>query len=199
MFFVLRRIVLTVFGLLVAGLLVFLYQKRYVVQPVFDYYALWHASRAMEKAYMGELTGQATAVMSGDLFQVRGRDGLNYNFRLAGIQAPQRSLASSKELQRLASLSKSNLASLVLSNQVKVAFTYMSEFHGGVGLAYVNETNNVNARMLEAGLAWINTNGLKALPLRDQYTLVLAERNARQQQLGGWKDVPDFPKPAANP
>jgi endonuclease YncB( thermonuclease family) len=186
MFFVLRRIALTVFGLMVAGLLLFLYRERYVVQPVFDYYALWRASRGVQKEYMGELTGQTIAVLSGDLFQVKGQDGFIYSFRLAGVQAPGRTLASSKELQWLSGLSRTNLASLILSNQVKVAFTYMSEFHGGVGLTYVNETNNVNARMLEAGLAWINTGGLRTLPVRDQYTLVLAERKAKAQKLGGW-------------
>ena len=199
MFFILRRIVLTIFGLLVAGLLFCLYQKRIVAQPLFDYYALWNASRGVQRAYVGELTGQVTAVLGGDLFQVKGRDGGIYNFRLAAVQAPQRSAATSKELQRLANLSKTNLVSLILSNQVKVAFTYMNEFRGGVGITYVNDTNNVNARMLEAGLVWINTNGLRTLPLRDQYALVLAERKAKEQRLGGWNDLPDFTQPIGAP
>ena len=99
----------------------------------------------------------------------------------------------------MANLSKTNLVSLILSNQVKVAFTYMSEFRGGVGITCVNDTNNVNARMLEAGLVWINTNGLRTLPLRDQYALVLAERKAKEQRLGGWNDLPDFTKPIGAP
>ena len=195
MFFVLHRLAQAIFGLMVAALLVFLYQKRQVAQPVVDYYELWRASRGMERIYRGEMSGQVVTVTGGDLFQVKGTDGFVYGFRLAGLEAPLRPQRPNKEHMLHFNQSKSQLTSLILSNRVRVAFTHLSESRAGVGMTYVSGTNNVNVRLLESGMAWINSNALRMLPLRDQYALLLAERSAQQQKLGCW-NLTTNPPPA---
>lgn len=186
MFFVLHRVAQGIFALIVCAILYWLYTQRHVAQPAVDYFELWWASRHLERNFLGQLSGKVNHVVNGDTFELRGGDGFTYRFRLAGLEAPQTDMVRDREIRELFGLSKTNLENLILSKQVTVDFTFLSEQRGGVGVVHLT-TNLVNAEVLAAGMGWINKAGLMTLPLRLQYDMLIAERVARQQQRGIWK------------
>ena len=73
---------------------------------------------------------------------------------------------------------RTRLSQWVLSNHVRVEATSLTEQRTGLGVLHVGATN-VNAALVEAGLARVNRNYLKGLPLDQLYAILRAESIAR--------------------
>ena len=99
------------------------------------------------------------------------------------MDIPQQWNVRDKRQRELKQETKSCLSGLILSNQVKVDLISTNETHGGLGIVYLNNTN-INLRLVELGLARINREYLKTLPVKEQYTFLHAEKKAEER--GTW-------------
>ncbi len=186
MFRAIRRVIIViVFGLVAAGAVV-AYQHREVFQPPIDYYTLWRERGDLQPKIVGHLKGQVTSVVNGDTFRLKDEEGHGYVIRLAGIEAPDWRRARDPVKRELAGSSKTNLISLLMSNQVEIDLTFKTPRRIGIGVAHLGETN-VNLNVAQTGWAAVNRDYIKCLPLNDQYALVRAEREAQDQRRGIWK------------
>jgi endonuclease YncB( thermonuclease family) len=52
-------------------------------------------------------------------------------------------------------------------------------------VVYLDKTN-VNAKVVESGMARVNRKFLKALPVAEQYALLCAEKKAQETHAGLW-------------
>src|SRR6185503_1652859 len=112
------------------------------------------------------------------------------------IDVPQPSDARTREQGLLWTQCRTNLSSLILSNQVHIDITATNLNRGGWGVVYVNGTN-LNLKMVEAGTARINPNYLKTLPLKEQYAFLVAQKKAQGLRLGIWKSTAETQRAGA--
>lgn len=187
MFHLLRKIVLLIFYGLLIGLGVFLYQKRAVLNPVLDYYDAWEISREDPRKDRETLAGEVIQVTGAYSFQLQNQQGFLFNFQLTGFDPISPSNRLDAAASELKDESQMRLARLILSNEVRVAATFLSPQRTGLGVVYRDETN-VNAALLEDGLARLNRHYLKGLTRSELYEMLQAERKAKEQKLGIWKE-----------
>lgn len=192
MFHTLRKIVIRLFALCVSGLVVgvgaFVYEKRAIFDPVADFIEVLKlpaGSKSLE-----QVSGQAIKVMDDYSFQLKDDRGQLFSFRLVGLAPLPPQNAANKTATDFRQETESALRGLVLSNQVRVAVTFLNERRTGLGIAYVGETN-VNAAMVEAGLGKVKREFLNGLPRQEQFALVRAESKAREKKAGLWKEPAD--------
>ncbi|MBM3839540.1 MAG: hypothetical protein FJ398_16545 [Verrucomicrobia bacterium] len=187
MFHILHKLVLVVFYGLLAALGALLYQKRSVLHPAVDYYQAWQISRENPGQDRESVLGQVIKVTGEYAFQMRTAQGLLFNFQLTGFEPIAATNRSDEAAAEFKEQCKSRFTELILSNDVRVAATFLSPLRTGLGVAYRGETN-VNAVLVEAGLARLNRNYLKGLARDELYDLLRAERKAREQGLGLWNE-----------
>jgi len=143
MFYTIRKVILyTMWGVLLLGGWA-LYANREVFRPLVD---LVQVSRQMSlvqdpQPTIGQMTGQVIQVTGPDTFRVRNAAGTAFHFRIDGVEAPQLGDAQTREQARLWKQCRTNLSSLILSNQVHIDITATNLNRGGWGFAYVNGTN----------------------------------------------------------
>ena len=190
MFYTIRKIILcTIWGLLLLGGWT-LYANREVFRPLVD---LARVSREMtlvqtQQPIIGQMTGQVIQVTGADTFRVRNAAGTAFHFRVDGVEAPQPGDAQTREQGRLWTQCRTNLSSLILSNQVRIDITATNLNRGGWGVVYLNGTN-LNLKLVESGTARIDPNYLKTLPLKEQYAFLVAQKKAQELRLGIWKST----------
>ncbi|MEO8426836.1 MAG: thermonuclease family protein [Verrucomicrobiota bacterium] len=190
MFYTIRKAILcAIWGLLLLGGWR-LYANREVFRPLVD---LVRVSREMTFAQtpqpiIGQMTGQVIQVTAADTFRVRNAAGTVYHFRVDGVDVPQPGDAQTRDQARLWTHCRTNLSSLILSNQVRIDITSTNLNRGGWGVVYVNGTN-LNLKLVEAGTAQINPNYLKSLPLKEQYAFLVTQKKARELHRGIWKST----------
>jgi endonuclease YncB( thermonuclease family) len=198
MFYTIRKTILWAFwGLLLLGGWT-LYANREVFRPLVD---LVQVSREMSLAQtpqptIGQMTGQVIQVTGSDTFRVRNGGGTFFHFRVDGVEAPQLGDAQTREQARLWNECRTNLSSLILSNQVRIDITATNRNRGGWGFVYVNGTN-LNLKMVEAGAARINPSYLKTLPLKEQYAFLVAQKKAQELRVGIWKSTAETQRAGA--
>ena len=198
MFYTIRKAIVCAFwGLLLLGGWT-LYANREVFRPLVD---LVQVSREMSleqtsQPIIGQMTGQVIQVTGPDTFRVRNDAGTFFHFRVDGVDALQLGEAQTREQARLWNQCRTNLSSLILSNQVRIDITVTNLNRGGLGFVYVNGTN-LNLKMVEAGTAAINPNYLKTLPLKEQYAFLTAQKKAQELRLGIWKSTAETQRAGA--
>ena len=198
MFYTIRKIILCmIWGLLLLGGWT-LYANRKVFRPLVD---LVRVSREMSfvqapQPIIGHMTGQVIQVTGADTFRVRSAAGTIFHFRVDGVDVLQPGEAQTRELGLLWAQCRTNLSSLILSNQVSIDITVTNLNRGGWGVVYVSGTN-LNLKMVEAGTARINPNYLKTLPLKEQYTFLVAQKKAQELRLGIWKSTAETQRAGA--
>lgn len=189
MFHVLHRIVVGLFFLFLAGVAWFIYEQRAVFNPVADFSTALMIRKDSEPNIVSEVTGLVTKVADVTSFQLKSAEGQRFHVRMGGLAFPAEVSTNKFELA-LRDEADAKLRGLILSNQVHVSFTFVSEQRAGVGMVYLGETN-VNAIMVEAGLAKPKKQYLKGLTLKQLYALVRAERAARENERGIWRKEPE--------
>jgi endonuclease YncB( thermonuclease family) len=179
MFKTLHRLYVLAWVLLILGGANWLYLRSGVAEPAMDLYAVWRNTAQKRVSPVAEVTGQAVRVLDGVSFAMRGEDRQLYNVGLVGVLPPadNQSGAGLEAGQQ----AKSRLSELILSNEVRVAFTYVDPQRRGTGLVYMGPTN-VNAVMIRSRLVQFKPEFVKALPLTAQYALLRADRKARLAQ-----------------
>ena len=165
-----------------------LYANREVFRPLVDLVQVYREMTLVPtpQPVIGQMTGQVIQVTGADTFRVKNAAGTAFHFRVDGVDAPQFLDAQTREQGRLWTQCRTNLSSLILSNQVRIDITATNVNRGGFGVVYLNGTN-LNLKMVEAGTARINPNYLKTLPLKEQYAFLVAQKKAQELHLGIWK------------
>jgi endonuclease YncB( thermonuclease family) len=181
MFHVLHRVYVLSWILCSVGLVAWLYPRTGISEPLLDWYAVWQNGPVAATKPVAELSGTAVRVIDGASFTLQTADRELYTIGLLGVTPPPVTPTSSANDLNLAQKSRDFLGALVLSNQVRVTATWLDPQRRGVGIVYVGGTN-VNAAAVKSGLAKLKRDYIKALPWRDQYTLLRAERRAAKPE-----------------
>ena len=180
MFQTLHKIYVAIGWAIVLGVVALLIQHRAVFYPLVDLVDALRPRDGPEQKPSGELSGQVTRVLSGDMFDVKGDDGYFHRIRLTAVAAPEYQLTDRAEMRR-AEQSQTNLGHLILSKRVLVKLTFTNESHGGLGILYVG-TTNINVVAVESGIVRLKRDQMNGLPLKDRYALIQADRRAGEKK-----------------
>jgi endonuclease YncB( thermonuclease family) len=180
MFYSLRKLIITVWSVLWAGLVCYgaflLYEQRGRLEPLVDYYALWREHR--DASPVGLLEGTVTRVFTGTTIQLRTADRAAFNLALSGVSAPPFRLGDPDAQRDRARRSQAALRGLVLSNQVTMRLTAIAADRTGAGILLLRGTN-VNRLLASQGWVTVNRQGLDGFTLREKFDLVQAGRRAQ--------------------
>jgi endonuclease YncB( thermonuclease family) len=185
-----RRLLLIVCVGGILSAVVYVWQFTDLLQPVYELYGLVKEADWEGEKVRGQVTGQVIAIRDGVGFLMKDGANQTFYFGLSGIEAPKKPTKGQRREGSLAAQSKTNLTNLILSNTVRVDITYTNDYRSGLGVVYMDRTN-VNARVVEAGMATINRRFLRGLPLAEQYALLRAEKRAQQARVGLWRGEAD--------
>ena len=120
-----------------------------------------------------ELTGKVVAVADGDTLTVL-VDKVGVKIRLDGIDAPERS-------QAFGARSRETLSELVFGKTIRVVTKGKDRYGRTIGVVFI-DGENVNAKMIESGLAWHYKR------YSSDAELDRLEREARRAKRGLWSD-----------
>ncbi|MCR9143829.1 MAG: thermonuclease family protein [bacterium] len=127
-----------------------------------------------------ELVGKVIRVADGDTITIQTPIGDQEKIRLFGIDAPERGQAFGRKSQRA-------LADLVAGRTVTVLIQDEDPYGRLVGVVYADDETDVNAKMVDLGLAWVYR----------RYTndpeLIELEEDARDAGRGLWRDPDPLP------
>jgi endonuclease YncB( thermonuclease family) len=186
MFHTLRKVVIGLgFGLLI-GVGIYLGVRWELFHSLMDLVEVVQMKEKGQPRKLEPLTGRVIQIVDDHSFRLRNNQGMVYVFQLTGLDSPAAPKATNEIIRGLREDSKSHLTQLILSNQVEILVTYLSEQRSGLSLVYLGQTN-VNAAMVEGGLARLNREYLQGLPFKEKYALVRADSKARRQKAGLWK------------
>ncbi|MBU6401258.1 MAG: thermonuclease family protein [Verrucomicrobia bacterium] len=185
MFRLLHRIVVVGFWVLLVLIGWFAYEHRTRIQPVLDEIEiLKHLQLTTDPSrVIARMTGEVYQITGPDSFRLRTADGVRYHLRLEAAQAPPESTPAARRWREQGAR---RLSHWLLSNRVEVDLVYTNEYRLGLGFAFRAGTN-VNVQLVKSGLARINPDQLKNLPLREQFALLSAQQEAQTARLGMWK------------
>jgi len=124
------------------------------------------------------ITGRVVSIADGDSITVL-IDGAQVKIRLVGIDAPERK-------QPFGTRSREHLANLVHEKDVTVETAGTDRYGRTLGTVYVGG-KNVNAAMVESGMAWHYVQYS-----RDKRLMIL-EHDAREFRRGLWTDLDPVP------
>ena len=185
MFLFLHRLcVIVLYGTLVA-VGVYLFQQREWFVPVIDQLEIWRNRSEDQKKVIGEVNAEVTKVIDGSTVQIKGVPGLPY-VRLAGLEAPSLRSLNNHHEHALAGESRTNLSELVLSNEVHLQSLHTNHFGYASAVVFRGDTN-INARVVESGMARVNAKLLAGLPTRERKAMQRAEERAREKHIGVWR------------
>ncbi|MBI3877989.1 MAG: thermonuclease family protein [Verrucomicrobia bacterium] len=195
MFKLLRRVLQIVLLMALGAFGYWLWQHPEHMRPAVDFYhqgetKVKEAINAPqeEKKILGEVTGRVTRVYSGDAFQITDATGV-FNWRLTALQAPELPASRATNAPRTpGDASREFLASLVISNAVRIAVIHSVGPQASDGIVFAG-TNNVNLAMLSAGMAQLNPRLTHFLPEIQRHEMERAQEQARAAKLGIWADA----------
>lgn len=172
-------------GLALIGVGAWLYANRVWFSPAEEWVETLRRAEVETLPIVGEATGQVIRVPSGDTVIVRDARGAKVSFRIAGILGPPWSRHPRSERSRVFRTSQEFLKGLAISNEVRMAYTFMVPEGGGLGGVYLGGTN-VGIPLLREGMVIVHDPSLKSLPIQDQVLLLAAEKEAREARRGVW-------------
>ena len=131
-------------------------------------------------AFAAQLQGRVVGVSDGDTVTVLTDEQRQFKIRLSGIDAPEKK-------QPFGSFSKQTLSQRVYGKPVMVEWSKTDRYGRIVGKIEVGG-RDVNLEQVREGSAWVYTEYLKELPLADRERYVEAERQAKVERRGLWRD-----------
>lgn len=127
-----------------------------------------------------DLEGMVVRVADGDTITILDSDKVQHKIRLAGIDAPEKRMPFGQR-------SKDNLAELVAGKQVQIEGTKNDRYGRLVGKVLV-QGRDANLAQVEAGMAWHYKQYQKEQSLNDRALYDAAERMARAERRGLWRE-----------
>lgn len=163
-----------------------LYAQRAVLAPAEEWVETLRRAETETLPIVGESSGRVIRVPSGDTLIVRGTNGTKVSYRIAGVLGPPSSRHPRSDRAAVFRRSQDFLRGIALSNEVRIAYTFMVPEGSGVGGVYLGETN-IGVPLLREGMAVVHDRSLKSLPVKDQVLLLAAEKEAREGKRGVWE------------
>jgi endonuclease YncB( thermonuclease family) len=177
MFFAIRRTILVGIYLLLAAIGYYLWTQRERLDPIVIWVKAWQGRDERAVDTLASLTGQVVRVDGMDRIQLAGANGQMWNVGATGLMPRKdRNPKARVEAERKC---REYLQSVLLSNQVRVELTYTNG-RNALGLVYVGETN-VNAELIKSGMARLQPQYIRFLPVNKQYPLLIADHQARER------------------
>jgi endonuclease YncB( thermonuclease family) len=168
------------------------------MRPVIPAIALLLVLAATAQATTNEaFEARVVGVSDGDTISVQDSRAPPRKIRLAGIDAPEKG-------QSFGDRSKKNLSSLVFGKTVRIEWSKSDKYGRIVGKVLIAPsgscavppcpaTLDVNLAQIAAGYAWHYRQYEKEQSKRDREAYGIAERHARDQKLGLWRDPEPVP------
>ena len=126
------------------------------------------------------LNGYVIGVSDGDTVKVLDAGKKQHRIRLLGIDAPESNQAFGQK-------SKQYLSSLIFNKNVSITYKEKDQYGRILGTIFY-ENENINLKMVHAGLAWHYVYFAK-----DNKELAEAEAAARKEKLGLWAEPNPMP------
>jgi endonuclease YncB( thermonuclease family) len=189
MFWFLHYSVKAVIALGIVGIGVVLYINRHWFTPADEWVETMRRVKTEPLPVLGVTTGRVVRVPTGDTVVIQPDAGPPQNFRIAGITVPPYSRNPLSDEARVHRETRDYLSRLALSNDVRVAYTFLAPGElGGIGGAYL-ESTNLAVPLLASGMAIVHDGSLKGLPVIQQVLLLAAEKEAREAGRGLWTNA----------
>lgn len=134
-----------------------------------------------QSAAAAVLNGIVVGVTDGDTVTVLDSSRTQRKIRLTGIDAPE-------SRQPFGHRARQHLASLVFQQQVAVEWSKRDRYGRILGKVLL-DGNDVNLKLVEAGLAWFYRQYAHELSPSDVMLYADAESEAREKRIGLWSDV----------
>jgi len=148
--------------------------KRYALA------ALMLLAVAVCDATAANLFGRVVGVSDGDTVTVLTAENRQYKIRLSGIDAPEKK-------QAFGAHAKETLVHQLSGHDVVVEWTKIDRYGRIVGKVEVGGVD-ANLEQVREGSAWVYTQYLRELPLADRKLYLEAERMAKAERRGLWRD-----------
>jgi len=185
MFWFLHYAVKIGIGAALIGVGAWLYANRAWFSPAEEWVETLRRAETETLPIIGESTGTVVRIPAGDSVIVRDANGSKVTFRIAGVLGPPPSRHPRSERAAVFRWSQDFLRTLALSNEVRMAYTFMVPEGGGLGGVYLGSTN-LAVPLLREGSVIVHDPSLKSLPIQDQVALLAAEKEARESKRGVW-------------
>lgn len=185
MFWFLHYAVKVGIGVALIGMGAWLYANRVWFAPAEEWVETLRRAETETLPIVGEANGRVVRVPAGDSVIVRDDQGAKVSFRIAGVLGPPPSRHPRSERAAIFRRSQDFLKGLAISNEVRIAYTFMVPEGGGLGGVYLAGTN-LAVPLLREGMVIVHDASLKSLPIQDQVQLLAAEKEAREARRGVW-------------
>ena len=126
------------------------------------------------------LEGRVVGVSDGDTVTVLTAENRQFKIRLSGIDAPEKK-------QPFGAFAKETLSRQLFAHTVVVEWTKTDRYGRIVGKIEVDGVD-ANLEQLREGSAWVYTQYLRELPVEDRKLYLEAERLAKAEHRGLWRD-----------
>ena len=183
MFYALHRAVKIFVWVMVGLLLVWLYQQREALEPVWVWYDVYDNGGLQKTEPLPRVEGEVIQIVDGHSFLMQSPDKKNYSVRMTGFEIPTTQLSGQElkqELQRRAFLKEQ-----LLLKPVRVDITY-SNLNSLLGIVYSGGTN-LNIYFLTNGLSSFKPGYIKSMPRDVQYKFFSAARWRHKLEKGEMK------------
>ena len=134
---------------------------------------------------MEQLHGRVVGVADGDTVTILDSRNQQYRIRLLGIDAPEKG-------QPYGKVAKQVLSDRIINREVDVLVNGVDRYHRTLGKILLNGEDQ-NLRLIRDGLAWHYVQYSKTQFPGDPKVYSSAERVARDQQLGLWRESSPTP------
>ena len=131
-------------------------------------------------AVAATLAGRVVGVSDGDTVTVLTAENRQFKIRLSGIDAPEKK-------QPFGAHAKDTLSRQLFGQSVVVEWTKTDRYGRIVGKIELDGVD-VNLEQIREGSAWVYTQYLRELPVEDQRLYREAERQAKSEHRGLWRD-----------
>jgi endonuclease YncB( thermonuclease family) len=136
-------------------------------------------------AYADTLSGRVVRVIDGDTLVVLDAAKAQQKIRLQGIDAPERG-------QAFGTKSKEHLSDLVAGQVVVVEYSDLDRYQRILGKVLL-DGEDINLEQVSSGMAWHYKKYEREQTPTDRIRYSDAEREARRQKLGLWRDPNPVP------
>ena len=131
-------------------------------------------------ALAATLAGRVVGVSDGDTVTVLTAENRQFKIRLSGIDAPEKK-------QPFGAYAKETLARQLFDQQVVIEWSKTDRYGRIIGKIEVDGVD-ANLEQIREGSAWVYTQYLRELPAEDRKLYLEAERQAKSERRGLWRD-----------
>lgn len=131
------------------------------------------------------LNGRVVAVTDGDTVRVLDIQRVEHRIRLAGIDAPEKTMPFGQ-------MSKQALSALIFGQEVVVKFDKLDRYGRAIGKV-MKEDRDVNLELLRQGMAWHYKRYETEQTQLDRELYAEAEQSARASKTGLWSEANPTP------